>query len=461
MQNLSTKILKKFIALSLIAFIVIGSISYFWIKELYIEQIKQDLIHDIDIITLEINNVDDFKNIATSVKKLTSIRVTVIDKDGNVLADSDADAVQMDNHKNRPEIFESTYKTYGVSVRKSKTLNQELLYVAKKIKLDNKEYFIRVATSFDAVYQNFINFTVKISVIFLIFLGAFIYITYKISDEIRYETDRVLGFLKNLKEQTSASTISSSFSEEFARITQHLSEVSSVLATKNKKKSKYTAKLKLANRQKDEILSAVSHEFKNPISVISGYSQTLIEDSDINPRIQEKFLRKIYSSAMKLTAMIDRLRLFIKLEEDSQPIKHTKVDITTLVQEVIDEVSQSYPNREIIYKSQQKVSKEIDETLFSVAVKNLIENALKYSEDEVEVVLTAKKLTVKDQGIGIAKKDLDKITSKFYRVANNGWDNSLGIGLSLVSHIVRVHKFQLDIQSKKLEGSTFSIYFSE
>jgi len=458
MQNLSIKILKKFVLLSVIVFIFIGGISYFWIKELYIDQIKKDLIHDIDIITLEIQKVKDFQKFVTEIKKLTSIRVTIIDKDGQVIADSDADPTSMDNHKSRPEIFDSTYENYGVSIRESQTIHKELLYVAKKIKLDGKDYFLRVATSFEEVYQNFISFTTKITVIFVLFLGGFIYITYKISDEIRYETDKIVNFLKTLKDQTQAKEIRSNYSQEFSDITKHLSDVSKELVKKNKKKSKYTAKLKLANKQKDEILSAISHEFKNPISVISGYSQTLAEDSDINPRIRNKFLAKIHASAMRLSGMIDRLRLFIKLEEDKQPVKYAPVSLKTLVQSVIEELQEAYPAREIIFKGSE-VTLEVDEPLFRVAVANLIENALKYSEDEVLVTLDQKSLCVKDKGIGIEEKEIEKITQKFYRATSNGWDNSLGIGLSLVAHIVNVHKMKLDIQSKRLVGSTFCIRF--
>jgi signal transduction histidine kinase len=459
MQNLSTKILKKFMILSLFIFIIIGGISYFWIKELYIEQIKNDLIHDINIIELELKTNENFQKIADEIKKRTSIRVTIIDKDGKVLADSDANPLKMDNHKSRDEIFESTYKTYGVCVRSSKTLHKELLYVAKKIKIKDKEYFLRVAKSFENVYQNFINFIIKIVTIFVLFLGAFIYITYKISDEIKNETNRILSFLKELKNQTNASTITSSYSEEFEKITKILSEVSSELAKKNKKKSKYTAKLKLANRQKDEILSAISHEFKNPISVISGYSQTLIEDKDINLKIRNKFLDKIHSSAMKLSFMIDRLRLFIKLEEDTQPVKYQKTSINDIVKGCMEELKSSFNNREIIFKSNDEIFLEVDKTLFEVAVKNLIENALKYSEDEITITLDSKKLCVKDKGIGIDKKDLDKITTKFYRATSNKWDNSLGIGLSLVLHVINLHKFKLDIDSEKLKGSNFCIIF--
>jgi signal transduction histidine kinase len=459
MDNLSTKILKKFIALSVFVFLIVGGASYFWIKELYIQQIKKDLIHNIDIIELELKDGKDFKTLAKKIKKITSIRVTIIDKDGKVLADSDIDAKKMDNQKSKDEVFDSTYKKYGISIRKSKALNQELLYVAKKIILNGQEYFLRVATKFDDVYNNFINFSIKISVIFLMFLGGFVYITYKISNEVRSQTDRILSFLKGLKDQTSASKITSNYSEEFDRITKLLSEVSSELAKKNKKKSKYTAKLKLANRQKDEILSAVSHEFKNPISVISGYSQTLVEDVDINPKIRNKFLNKIYTNAMKLSSMIDRLRMFIKLEDDIHPLKYKKVVINELVKSIIDDLKINYPNRTIEFIQKDEVILEVDEALFSVAITNLIDNALKYSEDEVKVFLSNEKLEIIDKGIGIEKKEIENITKKFYRISSNGWNNSLGIGLSLVEHILRVHKFKLQIKSEKLKGSTFSIKF--
>ncbi len=460
MDTLRIKILKKFLLLGGVVFLLIGIVSYFWIKQLYTEQVKNELVHDIELIAMELPKQRDYQSFAKNVKRLSDVRLTLVDKDGNVVADSDADPKKMENHKNRPEIFASTYKRYGVEVRRSKTLDKELLYVAKKIRLGGREYFLRLSTSFEKIYDNFLSFLLKMFFVFLVTMSAMVYVIYKISDEIGYEIDRVIGFLTELKKQTSSMEIHSKYSKEFAKLTESLSDVSSVLAKKNKKKAKYTAKLKLANRQKDEILSAVSHEFKNPISVITGYSQTLIEDKDISGRIREKFLAKIYTSAKRLTAMIDRLRLFIKLEEDSQPIKYANVDIGEMVQEVIEELSQSYGGRKIVFVQKQQVTKELDEALFRIAVTNLVENALKYSEDEVEIALDEKALRVEDKGIGIAKEEIDKITDKFYRATSNGWNNSLGIGLSLVEHIVKVHKFTLRIESEKSKGSVFTILFS-
>jgi len=250
MDNLSKKILKRFLLLSLFLFLILGSISYFWIKQLYVEQIRTDLIHDLDIIELELKKSRDFQKLADDIKRLTSIRITIIDKDGRVLADSDAKASKMENHKNRPEVFDATYKPYGTSIRKSHTIGKELLYVAKKIRLDGREYFLRVATNFDVVYDHFVAFMGKITVLFLLFMGGFIYIIYRVSDEIKVETDRVVGFLESMKDQRNASVISS------------------------------------------EILSALSHEFKNPISVISGYSQTLLEDRQVIQIVRYFWMKK-------------------------------------------------------------------------------------------------------------------------------------------------------------------------
>lgn len=92
---------------------------------------------------------------------------------------------------------------------------------------------------------------------------------------------------------------------------------------------------------------------------------------------------------------------------------------------------------------------------------NLVDNALKYSDSDVKVVLKEDELYVKDRGIGIKEEHLDKVTSKFYRVKKNSWDNSMGIGLAMVSYILKMHKSKLEINSKFAQGSVFSFSLKE
>ena len=96
---------------------------------------------------------------------------------------------------------------------------------------------------------------------------------------------------------------------------------------------------------------------------------------------------------------------------------------------------------------------------FTVVISNLVENAFKYSEDEVVISFDRESLKVIDMGIGISAKNLENITNKFYRVHENSWNNSLGLGLFIVNNIINLHNFKLEVQSVEHEGSTFSIKF--
>lgn len=456
--RLHTIFLRKFIILFGTIFLILGLIVYILIKNIYIEQTKIDLLHNINILSLGIKNLKESNSIAKNIKKSTGLRVTIINHDGVVIGESDKDKNSMDNRGKRAEIIQSNYQKYGSSIRDSNTLNKKLLYVAKKFTLNGENYYIRMARDIEQINKEFFYLSLKIGILFLFFVIIAFLVAKYISKKVEYETTEILNFLNNLTKYNKEIKIKSTYSYEFNKITQLLSEVSNSIIKRKKQKSKYTAKLKLSNRQKDDIISAISHEFKNPIAVISGYTQTLLEDGNINPAIRERFLKKIASNSEKLTTMIDRLRLTLKLEEGKQKKHFTSVDLVKLTKIIIDDLKISYPQREIFLKTDETTI-DADETMIRIAIENLIENSLKYSQDDVFVTITNKKIRVQDNGIGIKEKDIQKITHKFYRVTNNSWNNSLGVGLSLVSNIIQFHKFKLKIESIENEGSTFSIQF--
>jgi len=261
-----------------------------------------------------------------------------------------------------------------------------------------------------------------------------------------------------LTKKQKSTYISSEFSQEFALITSLLTKIAQIIAKKEKRKSKYTQQLQKLNKQKDDIISAISHEFKNPIAVINGYTQTLLDDPQINPNIRQKFLGKIHSNGMKLSSLIDTLRLSLKLDSKQQSLSLEECSINELVDECIEGLKLNYPRREIVIEG-ENVAIKADKTMLGIVITNLIENALKYSEDEVVVRITQKQLDVIDSGIGIGKKELERITDKFYRVNKNTWNNSLGLGLFLVENILKLHNFKLKIKSEPNKGSTFSIIF--
>ncbi|MBN2817127.1 MAG: sensor histidine kinase [Campylobacterales bacterium] len=460
MLNFQQIILKKFFSLFLVLFIIVGSIVYYWMKAFYIEQTKSSLVNSVELISLELAHspykLDDF---ARKVHDKLGIRVTLIDVDGNVLAESDKDKSTMDNHKYRDEIVASNRESYGYKIRYSKTIEQYFLYVAKRYEVQGEILYIRLAVQLKSINEQIFSLGLKVFGVLVLFFILVLFITYKINKQIQVEMQKIVRFLKELTKKKKPTYLTSNFSQEFYTITSLLSKVSQILIKKEKQKSKYTAKLEISNQQKDDIISAISHEFKNPIAVINGYSQTLLDDVNINPNIRNKFLEKIFKNGVKLSELIDTLRLSIKLDSGQQSLNFTTINLYELVQDSVESVKINHPHREAIIQGEQNITIEADGALFGVVISNLIENAFKYSEDEVIITFDKNGLSVTDSGIGINAKDLENITNKFYRVHTNSWNNSLGLGLFIVNNIIRLHKFKLSIKSEENEGSTFSISF--
>jgi len=245
------------------------------------------------------------------------------------------------------------------------------------------------------------------------------------------------------------------FTQEFEDINQNLIKVLKASKKREDVKQRYNAKLKLKNRQRGDMISAIAHEFRNPIASIMGYAQTLEDDKEIPAALQEKFLSKIYNNGTKIEALLSRLVLWNKFESGEATLHPTSFDIYTLVQEVKTALVEKYPTRIITVEGENYII-EADRTLLDIVLKNLIENALKYSKDEIKVLVHDKKISVIDKGAGISSGDIAKVTKRFYRSGTHSWDNSMGLGLSIVKSILSLHQKKLEIISEKNKGSIFS-----
>ncbi len=452
-------LLRKFIFIFSILLLIVGGIVYYWTKNFYITQTKNSLLQSIAILSYEVQNHANLDALAIEIKKDLNLRLTIINAEGVVIAESHKDKKTMENHRYRTEVQQADKESFGLIIRHSKTINKDLLYIAKKITLDNSVVYIRLAEELQTINHHMILLGSKIFAVLILFFMVLFIIAYNTSKRIEYETLKIANFLTALAKKKKPTYIHSELSEEFSNITSLLTKVSQILVKKEKQKSKFTSKLQASNKQKDDIISAISHEFKNPIAVINGYSQTLLEDENLNPNIRKKFIAKIYKNGTKLNDLIDTLRLSIKLDSGQQTTNFTQLNIASVIDDVVENMKINYPLREIIIQGDSSLTVRADESLFSVLVSNLVENAIKYSEDEVIVTFNETQLSVIDSGIGISQTNLANITNKFYRVHENSWNNSLGLGLFIVNNIVNLHNFSIQIVSEENEGSTFTIKF--
>lgn len=442
------------LGLFIAALLVASLISFFALKSMIIEDGKERLIQNIELLEPQIIESKNLDALASSIAQKAHLRVTVVAEDGMVIAESDTDKTKMENHSNRIEIMEAIQNPYGMTIRYSKTLKSDFVYVAKKISKPDGTVYFRLSMSLRSVMEHFYSLWIKLFIAFTLLMVIALIIAYNISKKARYDILQITRYLDEVSAKNYRAILKPEYFREFLQISILLKNLVKKLHNRDKQKRKHTAKLRLINKQQNDILSAISHEFKNPIAAIMGYAETLRDDIHIDPKIRQKFLEKILSNTHRVTLMLDRLALSVKLENNDLSIKPSTFDIANVCLDSISILQAKYPERSIRFEGSSK-NVFADKTMLELVITNLIDNALKYSEEEVSIILTESTISITDKGIGIAPNELDKITSKFYRVQKNRWDNSMGLGLSIVSYILKLHDSALTIESTQGVGSTF------
>jgi signal transduction histidine kinase len=293
--------------------------------------------------------------------------------------------------------------------------------------------------------------------ILILGFSIFIYAIYRGAERMQRELRIINEYLENLDTTDAIEYKAHFFTQEFEDINQNLIKVLDSAKKREEVKQRYNAKLKLKNRQRGDMISALAHEFRNPVASIMGYAQTLEEDKDISAPLREKFLTKIYNNGIKIESLLSRLVLWNKFESGEATLHKSRFDIYLLAQEVKVSLGEKYSQREILIEGTNYVI-DADRTLLEIVLKNLVENGLKYSKDQVVIRIENGEISVIDLGAGISSDDIGKVTKKFYRSGTHSWDNSMGLGLSIVKKILEMHGTTLEIVSEEDQGSTFSFH---
>lgn len=213
-----------------------------------------------------------------------------------------------------------------------------------------------------------------------------------------------------------------------------------------------------------DFIANISHELKTPIGALGLLSETLMLEED--PTVAARLVERIHVETIRAGQVIDELLNLSRLEA-SRPIPAELLNAKSVVKQALSRVQYAADYRHI----KIAVSGDEDATLFGgqselvSAVHHLLENALKYSNEEssVEVDVSSQgdwtEIAVSDHGMGIAGEYLDRIFERFYRVddARTGSTGGTGLGLSIVRHVVQNHGGEVRVTSREGEGSTFTL----
>lgn len=446
---------KNYLMIFLITFSVGGFITYFIFYDININLYKENLKKNTSIIKLQLPMIKDYNTFAQNIAQISGDRFTLIDAEGQVVAEGYEHLKELGNHLYREEIVQARRSGEGFFVRHSKSVDKDLLYYASTITLDNGEYYVRLATPLVSIKENFFNILVSIVVLLLLSMFIGFVITYRLGEKTREEILKVTNTLDEIANKNYKAIVNASFADEFRQIETHIKKLSLKLEKRSKQKRKYTAKIRLISKQRSDIISAISHEFKNPIASIIGYGETLIEDPNTNTQIRERFLDKIVKNANKISNMIDRLSLATKFENGDLTPQKSEFDLGKLCDDILQGFIDKYPQRKFEFLPQAMMAKA-DKTMIEMVIVNLLDNAIKYSQGKIILEFKDEALHIRDFGIGIKLEEQEKVTNKFYRSNTFSWDNSIGLGLALVKHILSLHDSELHIQSELGVGSDFS-----
>ncbi len=451
MLRLDQLYFRNFSVLFFATLIVVALSGYFVLERLEVGNHKTMLTKMIDAYIVSEKFVKDPASLIKQLHDRTGVRITIIDRDGNVLYESNRPVKGMENHSNRPEIREALEKGIGSAMRHSDSVDRDFLYVAKK----DGARFVRMAYALQSIQEKFFRFWLKAMLLFIAAMAVAFWLAMRINRRISEDLEGIETRLQNLlNKKYDIYFDNSACCLEFDKISRRVEEVGTKLRKRDRQKAKYTKNLKALTKKQSDIIAAVSHEFKNPIAAITGYAQTLKEDRELSEAIRTRFLDKVLSNAHKISVMIDRLALAIKLENENFTPEFTTFRLKPLLDDVRETLLQKYKDREIRIEAED-ITLHADRGMFENLMLNLVENALKYSDEEVVVRVKEGRIEVIDRGIGIGKEDLQKIMKRFYRVDALTWDNSIGVGLYIVKYILKLHNSYLEIESEPGKGSTF------
>lgn len=232
--------------------------------------------------------------------------------------------------------------------------------------------------------------------------------------------------------------------------------------------------VKKSEHLRSDFVANVSHELKTPLVSIKGFLETISNSAKDDPKAQKKFIKIMQEQADKMEILILDLMSLSRIEMQ----EHVQPDGKVNMKEIIAAI-QSVPNK-ILNKKNIKINLNIEDNLDIVrgdygklgeVVQNIYENAIKYTRENTTITITLKRnntklsseavsLSIKDEGIGIAKDEIHRVTERFYRASNAKRDliPGTGLGLAIVKHIVNQHRGELEINSRLNEGSEFTVH---
>lgn len=406
-------------------------------------QLKEQLRVVESVVENQLAQDDDTAFISNHIDK--NVRITLVAKDGTVIADSQESANKLENHLNRQEIQQAIKNGEATVTRHSDTQEKKVYYFAKQ--LDNGNV-LRVSAEAKSIGKFFSDYIIYILLCIIVVIVTAVFVSMGITKSIVKPITQLGQSLDNIDKFKS--------DEELKPL------VNALLQQKKKQK--------MLDKQKKQFTANVSHELKTPLTSIAGYAE-LIETGMAKPEDIKPFAGVIRKQALRLVNLSEDIIQLSQLEEsDDEDMSFESVNLYEIAQRCVEALNINAINKcvtlnltgeECYIRGKAQLVEEL--------VYNLCDNAIRYNKENGNVTVTVNPLekgasvSVKDTGIGIPKKYQERIFERFFRVdkSRSKATGGTGLGLAIVKHITQLHDAKLEISSEEGKGTEIIVTFKD
>ncbi|MFA6937999.1 MAG: ATP-binding protein [Treponema sp.] len=391
---------------------------------------------------------ENFSSLDAFVKNLIqsdpSYRITIIAKDGSVIADSLANPSAMENHATRAEVKDALLGKEGKSLHTSSVNGKTLMYFAIPSTYQNENIALRLSMPVEETV--FFSTSAKSSLIAtsILLFAAVLIASFIISLQI-------INPMQELKKATEQYRNGNFEYEVLITSPREMAELGDSFNLMSHTIEQNIESMKKLETVRKDFVANVSHELKTPVTSIKGFTETLMEGAIDDKETSRRFLGIINTQCTRLMSIMEDLLTLSRLENEGAAPDKSDANIVEIVQKEIDTFSSAANQKSIslnLISSSKNISANVNSGLIEQAVGNLIINAIKYCPENSKVFCSVDlepndkvQIVVEDNGFGVPNLYRERIFERFFRVdkGRSREEGGTGLGLSIVKHIVTLH----------------------
>ena len=317
----------------------------------------------------------------------------------------------------------------------------------------NVKGVILVSISTDIIHETLEELDNKADILFVVLMMIVIAVGFFVSTMMVKPFEKIANVINDITEGYDSDNLQVDNYTE----TQQISEAF----------NKMRSRMKVLDDSRQEFVSNVSHELKTPLTSMKVLADSLLAQEDVPVELYKEFMGDITEEIERENNIINDLLSLVKMDKKSADLNVKPENINDLVETILKRLRPiaALRNIELVFESFRPVTADVDEVKLTLAISNLVENAIKYNKENgwVQVSLNADHkyfyVKVADSGMGIPQESLDHIFERFYRVdkSHSQEISGTGLGLAIARNAIITHRGAIKVHSEEGVGTTFTV----